>query len=56
MRFFAQLTDGKTIHTIADRLELDKDNNVIFAYDGNQLVAVVDISTVLYAHIVQKNS
>ena len=53
---FAKLTDGKTIHTIADRMELDTENNAIFVYDGDHLVAFVDISTVLYAHLVQKNS
>ena len=54
MRFFAQLTDGCTIHTVADRMELDRENNVLLAYDGNRLVAVADVSTVLYAHMAQK--
>ena len=52
MRFFAQLTDSKTIHTVADRLEIDKDNNALLAYNGDKLVAVMDISTVMYAHII----
>lgn len=52
MRFYAQLTDSKTIHTVADRLEVDKENNMLLAYNGNSLVAVMDISTVMYAHII----
>ncbi len=54
MKFFAQLADSKTIHTTADRLEIDKDNNVLLAYNGEKLVAVVDLSTVMYAHITER--
>ena len=54
MRFFAQLADNKTIHTVADRMEIDKDNNVLLAYNGEKLVAVVDLSTVMYAHIAER--
>lgn len=54
MRFFAQLTDGKTIHTNADRLEVDKDNNMLLVYNGDRLVAVVDLSAVMYAHIAER--
>ena len=54
MRLFAKLTDGKTINTVADRLEVDNDNNMILAYSENKLVAVMDISTIMYAHITER--
>lgn len=54
MRFFAQLTDNKTMHTVADRLEVDKDNNMLLAYNGDNLVAVVDLSTVMFAHLTER--
>lgn len=54
MKFFAQLTENRTIHTDADRLELDRDNNMLLAYNGDSLVAVVDMSTVMFAHIAER--
>ena len=54
MKFFAQLTDNKTIHTNADRLEVDRDNNMLLAFNGDSLVAVVDLSAVMFAHIAER--
>ena len=48
-RFFAQLTESNYINVEADRME-SKDN-MIFAYLGEKLMAVADISCVLYANI-----
>ena len=50
--FFCQLTEGKYINVIADRMELK--DNMIFAWDGDQLAAAADISCVLHAHICRK--
>lgn len=49
MRFYAQLNDGGSINKPADRMEIV--NESIRVYNGVQLVAYMDLSTVLYAHI-----
>lgn len=49
MRFFAQLNKG-SIQTDADRMEVDKDNNMLYVHDGEKLVAVLDLGTVIFAH------
>lgn len=48
-RFFAQLSTHQTINRPADRMVLE--DNTIRVYDGEELVAFVDVSTVMYAHI-----
>lgn len=48
-RFHAQLNDGSYINVVADRMELK--DNMLFAYDGTVLVALVDISAVISAKI-----
>ena len=48
-RFFAQLTESNYINVEADRME--QKDNMIFAYLGEKLMAVADISCVLYANI-----
>lgn len=48
-RFFAQLSTHQTINRPADRMELV--DNAICVYDGEELVAFLDVSTVMYAHI-----
>ena len=47
--FFAQLSDKSYIHVPADRMEVR--DNVTYVYDGDQLVAMVDVSMILLAHI-----
>ena len=54
MRFYAQMADGSTIHTVASKMDTDKDNNMILVYNGDKLVAVIDLSAVIYAHITEK--
>lgn len=54
MKLFVQLADKKTIHTEADRMTLDKENNMLLAYKEENLVAVADLSAVMYAHIVER--
>lgn len=48
-RFFAQLSTHQTINRPADRMVLE--DNTIRVYGGNELVAIMDVSTVMYAHI-----
>ena len=50
--FVAQLTDGKHINVVADRMDLQDDT--IRAYDGDALVAIVDKGATLSAHISEK--
>jgi hypothetical protein len=47
--FFAQLSDKSTIKVTADRMEVA--DNMTYVYDGDQLVAMVDVSMILFAHI-----
>ena len=51
-RFVAQLNGGEYINIAADRMELQ--NSFITAYRGKDLVAVLDTSIVLSAHIGEK--
>ena len=48
-RFFAQLKTHQTINRQADHMELE--DNAIRVYAEGELVAFLDVSTVLYAHI-----
>lgn len=51
--FVAQLAEGKHINVPADRMDLQDDT--IFAYHWGNLVAIVDKSAVISAHISEKN-
>lgn len=51
-RFYAQLNDGGSINKPADRMELV--DNSIRVYAGEDLVAYLDVGTVLYAHICEQ--
>ena len=51
-RFIAIMNDGSFINTAADRMTIQE--NVIYAWDGENLVAVVDISAVISAHVSEK--
>lgn len=46
--FFAQLCDKSYIHVPADRMEVI--DNMTYIYDGDQLVAMADVSVILHAH------
>lgn len=48
-RFIAVLNDGSFINISASRMELTED--IITVYDGNELVAYLDTSAVIAAHI-----
>lgn len=52
--FFAQLTEKRTIHTPADRMSLNESNNMVYVYNGDKLVAMVDVSTIMFAHFSEK--
>lgn len=47
-----QMPDGSYINVPADRLE--KEENMIYAYDGKQLVAAVDVDSIIEVHIGEK--
>lgn len=51
-RFTATMNDGSFINVEATRMELQ--DNMILVYDNAKLVAVVDISAVLQAHISER--
>lgn len=51
-RFTAQLNDMSYINVKADKMELI--DNMIHVKDGSNLVAVIDISAVVAAHISEK--
>lgn len=48
-KFVAQLNDGSYINTQADRMEVRE--NILYAYHEGQLVALVDITAVISAHL-----
>lgn len=50
--FYAQLSDGSTMKKKADRMEIN--NESLRVYDGEQIVGYMDLGTVLYAHICEK--
>ena len=52
-RFVAYLNGGNHINTRADTMELI--DNMLHVKDGNNLVAVVDLSAVMAAHLSEKN-
>ena len=52
-RFTAQLNDGSFINVEATRMELTE--NLICVYYKSELIAVVDIGTVLQAHISERS-
>lgn len=45
---FVQLSDKSYIHIPADRMEVS--DNMTYIYDGDQLVAMADVSVILHAH------
>lgn len=46
--FFAQLVDQSSIHIPADRMEMI--DNMVYVYDGDNLVAMADVGVILHAH------
>jgi hypothetical protein len=50
-RFIAQFNNGKYINIRADRMVEDEENNLLKVYDGEIIVACVDKSILLSAHI-----
>lgn len=50
-RFIAELNGGDHINIPADRMELNQDKTGILVYNGQALVAFVDLSAVVTAHI-----
>lgn len=50
-RFIATLNGESYINIPADRMAYSPDTNMIMVYNGQALVACVDVSAVLTAHI-----
>lgn len=48
-KFCATLNDMSFINTAADRMEIK--DNMLYVYDGDQLVALVEITAIISAHI-----
>ena len=46
------LNGGSYINVAADRME--KEEDMLYVYDGNSLMAAVDVSVILSAHICEK--
>ena len=51
-RFVVLLNDGSHMNVPADRMELKE--NFLFAWMGAELIAMVDISAVICAHMSEK--
>lgn len=54
MRVVITMNNGNYVNSKADRLEIDRENNMIQAYDQDRLVAVCDLSIVLEARLAEK--
>ena len=55
MMLFAQLCgDHGYVHVPADRMEIQE--NMIYVYFHGQLMAVVDVSVVLFAHLSERRN
>lgn len=52
-RFICTMNDGGHINVPADRMKL-VDEVVVCAYSNGELVAIVDIATVVSAHLSEK--
>ncbi len=52
-RCVAELTEGY-VNIIADRLELEREENMIYAWNGAELVGAFDVSAVLKIYISEK--
>ena len=52
MRFNAQLNDMSYVNVKADKMELI--DNMLHVKDGNNLVAVIDLSAVVAAHLSER--
>lgn len=48
------LNGGSYINVAADRMEMEKEDYMLYVYNGNSLVAVVEITAVISAHISEK--
>lgn len=46
------LNDGSYINTSADRMEVRE--NMLYVYDGVELLALVEVSAIISAHISEK--
>lgn len=53
-KFIAQLNDGGYINIQADKMQMS--DSCIYVYSKENLVAVVDVSVILSAHISEKGA
>lgn len=53
-RFSATLNDMSFINTAADRMEVN--DNMLWVYDGEKLVALVETTVIISAHISERGA
>ena len=53
-RFIATLNGGSFINIPADHMTFNTDTNLVMVHNGQALVACVDVSVVITAHISDK--
>lgn len=54
MRFVAHLNDGSYINVPADRME--EKENVLRAWNGTRMMAVVEVTAVISAHMAERTA
>lgn len=54
-RIVAEFMGGRYVNIPGDRLEYEETNNMIFGYNGSNLVAAFDLSGIIKIHICEKN-
>ena len=52
-KFAATLNDNSFINTSADRMEVC--DNMLYVWDENKLVALVEITAIISAHLSERN-
>lgn len=53
-RIIVQLNDGSHINIPADRME--RDGDYLIAFSGDKMVAFIDVSAVIVAHMSEKGA
>lgn len=53
-RFITELNGGDHINIPADRMKLDRERNCLIVYSGNDMVALVDIASIIAANISER--
>lgn len=54
MRVVISFNSGEFVNSPGDRIEIDKENNMLYAYNGPDIVCVCDMGAVIVARISEK--